>query len=124
VWLKLIFLGHNVRAYYRTGTTMAWTLVGSGDIAFPSDTPVEAGLAVTSHVDGTLGTANFSNGSVRDEDGEIRAESRREPRAGLKTSGRPDSNEVRRGSGLGDSSRVAARAARRPEDPGPVRFER
>jgi VCBS repeat protein/Big-like domain-containing protein len=68
VWLKLIFLGRNVRAYYRTGTTMAWTLVGSDDIAFPSDTPVEAGLAVTSHVDGTLATANFSNVSVRDED--------------------------------------------------------
>ena len=37
-------------------------------------------------------------------DGEIRAESRREPRAGLKTSGRPDANEVRKWSGRGDSN--------------------
>jgi hypothetical protein len=64
VWLKLQLWSGSVRAYYRTGTTMPWTFIGEDEIRFESDT-VEVGLAVSSHVDGSLATATFDHVSVR-----------------------------------------------------------
>ncbi|HVZ20287.1 MAG TPA: FG-GAP-like repeat-containing protein, partial [Vicinamibacterales bacterium] len=63
VWLKLMSVGSTVRAYYRTGDQMAWTLVGQDTISF--DSTIAVGLAVTSHDDGALATATFDNVSVR-----------------------------------------------------------
>lgn len=59
-WLTLGRVGDTIAAYYRASATDAWTLVGRETIpGLPAS--VLVGLAVTSHVDGTLATARFDN---------------------------------------------------------------
>ena len=59
VWLRLT--GHNgvIRGYYKKNLTDRWTLVGQDTLA--NYTEANVGLAVTSHTDGTLARATFSN---------------------------------------------------------------
>ena len=65
-WLTLGRVGDTISAYYRASATDAWTLVGRDTIAgLPPQ--VLVGLAVTSHVDGTLATARFDNVAVETE---------------------------------------------------------
>jgi hypothetical protein len=65
-WLTLGRVGDVISAYYRASATDAWTLVGRDTIAgLPPQ--VLVGLAVTSHVDGTLATARFDNVAVETE---------------------------------------------------------
>ena len=59
VWLRLTGLNGVIRGYYRKNLTDRWTLVGQDTIA--NYTQASVGLAVTSHADGTLATATFSN---------------------------------------------------------------
>ncbi|MGE0446190.1 MAG: phospholipase D-like domain-containing protein [Vicinamibacterales bacterium] len=60
-WVRLTRTGNTVRAYQSTnGST--WTLVGSDTIALGATALV--GLAVSSHVDGTLATATFTSVSL------------------------------------------------------------
>jgi VCBS repeat protein len=62
VWLRLTGLNGTIRGYYRKNLTDRWTLVGQDTIAnYPSPFDVFVGLAVTSHADGTLARATFSN---------------------------------------------------------------
>jgi hypothetical protein len=69
-WLTLGRVGDNISAYYRASATDAWTLVGRDTIpGLPAS--VLVGLAVTSHVDGTLATARFDN--IRVETGQLNA---------------------------------------------------
>jgi len=65
VWLKLAFRDGTVTAYYRKSATDLWTVVGRQ--ALPALANAEAGVAVTSHADGTLATARFSNLDIRDQ---------------------------------------------------------
>ena len=64
VWLKLVQNGGHVRAYYRHRTTDPWTFLAADDIRYSAGA-YEAGLAVSSHVDGTLARATFDNVTVR-----------------------------------------------------------
>ena len=58
-WLRLTRVGTSIRAYFRHAKTDAW--VNLGLIELPNlPATVEVGLAVSSHVDGTLATARFS----------------------------------------------------------------
>jgi hypothetical protein len=59
VWLKLVQDDNVVTAYYRKNITDAWTLVGSETMS--RDFYGQFGLAVSSHVDGTVATATFDN---------------------------------------------------------------
>jgi regulation of enolase protein 1 (concanavalin A-like superfamily) len=59
VWLKLTMHQTTIAAYYRKNLTDPWTLLG--EQAFSAWTEVEAGLAVTSHSDGVLANASFSD---------------------------------------------------------------
>jgi len=60
VWVKLSRVGDVITAYYRKTTTDFWTVVGSETLAgLGSD--VLVGLAVSSHADGSVATATFSN---------------------------------------------------------------
>jgi hypothetical protein len=62
VWLRLTGLNGTIRAYYKKNLTDRWTLLGQDTIAnYPSSSNVFSGLAVTSHADGTLAKATFSN---------------------------------------------------------------
>lgn len=63
VWLKLTVRDGDVRAFYRTPDG-PWTLIGRDHVTLGGD-PLEIGLAVTSHRDGTLATATFDNVSFR-----------------------------------------------------------
>ena len=63
VWLRLVVLGNRVEAYSRRLTTDRWVLIGIDELTRTRDT-LEIGLAVGSHVDGTLATATFDNVSV------------------------------------------------------------
>ena len=65
VWLKLVTKGGVVRAYYRKAATDEWTFVDEDQIAVTLR--YEAGLAVSSHVDGTLARATFDNVSVHSQ---------------------------------------------------------
>jgi hypothetical protein len=62
-WLALGRIGDTISAYYRPSANAAWTLVGRETLA---GLPVKVlvGLAVSSHVDGSLATAVFDNLSV------------------------------------------------------------
>jgi hypothetical protein len=62
-WLALGRIGDTISAYYRASATAPWTLVGRDTLAGLTF-GVFVGLAVSSHVDGTLGTAVFDNVSV------------------------------------------------------------
>jgi hypothetical protein len=69
-WLTLGRVGDNISAYYRASPTDAWTLVGRDSIpGLPAS--ILVGLAVTSHVDGTLATARFDN--IRVDTGQLNA---------------------------------------------------
>jgi regulation of enolase protein 1 (concanavalin A-like superfamily) len=58
-WLRLTRIGTSIRAYFRQAKTDPW--VNLGLIELPNlPSTVEVGLAVSSHVDGTLATARFS----------------------------------------------------------------
>jgi hypothetical protein len=59
VWLKLTRRGDLVTAYYRKNTTDFWTKLGD-QVLTGLTSMVAVGLAVTSHADGTLATATFS----------------------------------------------------------------
>jgi hypothetical protein len=62
-WLALGRIGDTISAYYRPTATASWTLVGRESLpGLPLK--VNLGLAVSSHVDGTLATAVFDNVSV------------------------------------------------------------
>jgi regulation of enolase protein 1 (concanavalin A-like superfamily) len=60
-WVKLVRLGTAISAY-ASADGNAWTLVATETI--PMATIVNAGLAVSSHRDGTLATATFSSVTV------------------------------------------------------------
>ncbi len=55
-WLRLVRTG-NVFTGYESADGVNWTHVGAATIALPA--AVHAGLAITSHKDGVLGTATF-----------------------------------------------------------------
>ncbi|MGH9144819.1 MAG: FG-GAP-like repeat-containing protein, partial [Vicinamibacterales bacterium] len=59
VWLRLTRTGNDIRAYVRKAKTDPW--VNLALIALPGlPATVKVGVAVSSHVDGTLATASFS----------------------------------------------------------------
>jgi regulation of enolase protein 1 (concanavalin A-like superfamily) len=63
VWLRLARFGDVIRAYSRKSIVDPWTLVG--EQVLPNlPHPVQIGLAVSSHVDGRLAEATFSNVSA------------------------------------------------------------
>jgi hypothetical protein len=59
VWLRLTAVNGVIRGYYKKNLTDRWTLVGQDTLA--NYTQANVGLAVTSHADGTLAKATFSN---------------------------------------------------------------
>ncbi len=63
VWLRLSRVGDQVFAYWRAGATDSWIAVGSQNVPTLPGT-VYVGLAVSSHVDGTLATATFDHVTV------------------------------------------------------------
>src|SRR5207302_1097713 len=62
VWLRLVRADSVILAFYRKNTTDGWTELGTQSLAMAST--VGVGLAVTSHADGTLATAAFSNVTI------------------------------------------------------------
>ncbi len=60
VWVKLERLGDEITAYFRISNTHSWTVIGRQTLANFGPNAV-AGLAVTSHADGTVATATFSH---------------------------------------------------------------
>ena len=62
VWLRFIIGNGEVRAYYRKSATDLWTFLGQDRVAL--GVPYEAGLAVSSHVDGRLARATFDNVTI------------------------------------------------------------
>jgi hypothetical protein len=64
VWLKLQRTDAVITAYYRKETTDAWTMIDQETLAnLPADPLV--GLAVSSHVDGSVATASFSRVAIQ-----------------------------------------------------------
>ncbi len=63
VWLKVGRVGNTVSAYYRTSLNQTWTLVTRQTISALRSS-VYVGLAVSSHVDGSLATAVFDRLSL------------------------------------------------------------
>jgi regulation of enolase protein 1 (concanavalin A-like superfamily) len=61
-WVKLVRSGSTVSAYY-SATGASWTLVGSD--SFSMAATIYVGLAVSSHLNGTLAQATFDNVSVQ-----------------------------------------------------------
>ena len=59
-WLAIGRIGDTISAYYRPSASAAWTLVGR-EVLSGLPVSVLVGLAVSSHVDGTLATAVFDN---------------------------------------------------------------
>ena len=60
IWLRLVRTGDVIRAFYRRTTTDPWTFVGEQRFTgLPAR--LSAMLVVSSHVDGTLATANFES---------------------------------------------------------------
>jgi O-glycosyl hydrolase/regulation of enolase protein 1 (concanavalin A-like superfamily) len=66
VWVRLVRSGNQFTASYSTNGT-SWTQVGSTQ-SVTMATNTQAGLAVTSHTNGTLNTSIFSNVSVTTPD--------------------------------------------------------
>ena len=62
-WLKLTRTGDRVAAYYRDADTDAWTHVGDETLSGLADI-VDVGLAVSSHADGVLATATFTDVAI------------------------------------------------------------
>jgi hypothetical protein len=78
VWLRLTVRGGTactptcasvtvVRAYYRKNTSDTWIFLGEQQYAGTQDQFALVGLAVSSHVDGTLATAKFSSVTAREK---------------------------------------------------------
>jgi FG-GAP-like repeat len=63
VWLKVGRVGDTVSAYYRTSLSQTWRLVARQTMT-ALRTSVYVGLALTSHVDGSLATAVFDRVSL------------------------------------------------------------
>ena len=63
VWLRLSRAGNAVSAYWRSGATGAWMLIGTQMFADLND-GLQVGLAVSSHVHGTLARAAFDHVDV------------------------------------------------------------
>jgi regulation of enolase protein 1 (concanavalin A-like superfamily) len=59
VWLRLTGFRGVIRGYYKKNLTDRWTLLGQDTLS--NYTTANVGLAVTSHADGTLARATFSN---------------------------------------------------------------
>jgi regulation of enolase protein 1 (concanavalin A-like superfamily) len=66
VWIRVTRTGSTISAY-RSSNGSAWTLVGSQTIAMSGS--VYVGLAVSSHVTGTIATATFDNVTVSQSGG-------------------------------------------------------
>lgn len=64
VWLKLTRRWERIVAHYRKHATDPWTRIGEAAVDFPSQTSMQYGLAVSSHVDGRLARAAFDNVTV------------------------------------------------------------
>ncbi len=62
-WLRIGRVGDTISAYYRATPSAPWTFVGRETLTGLPAT-IYAGLAVSSHVDGTLATAVFDNVAV------------------------------------------------------------
>lgn len=69
-WIRLERIG-NTFTGYRSEDGNNWTQVATGDVTFGTDATV--GLAVTSHNDGVLASASFSNVTVENIGGSIPA---------------------------------------------------
>ena len=65
-WLAIGRIGDTISAYYRPSASAAWTLVGR-EVLSGLPVSVLVGLAVSSHVDGTLATAVFDNLTIDQE---------------------------------------------------------
>jgi regulation of enolase protein 1 (concanavalin A-like superfamily) len=63
VWLRLARAGNDVTAYWRSGSTGAWTPIGTQTFANLENT-LEVGLVVSSHVHGTLARATLDHVDV------------------------------------------------------------
>jgi regulation of enolase protein 1 (concanavalin A-like superfamily) len=63
VWLRLSRTGDVVSAFWRSGDNGAWTPIGTQTFASLADS-VQIGLAVSSHVHGTLASATFDHVSI------------------------------------------------------------
>jgi len=63
VWLRLSRAGNNVTAYWRSGASGAWTLIGTQVFDNLADS-VQVGLVVSSHVHGTLARATFDQVAI------------------------------------------------------------
>jgi len=63
-WLKITRSGNTYTAYTRTSGTAAWTLIPGSSITISLGTSMLAGLAVTSHNSGVLGTATMNHVKV------------------------------------------------------------
>ena len=62
-WLRIGRVGDTISAYYRATPSAPWTFVGRETLTGLPAT-IYVGLAVSSHVDGTLATAVFDNVAV------------------------------------------------------------
>jgi regulation of enolase protein 1 (concanavalin A-like superfamily) len=62
-WVRLVRTGNTITAYTRADGTLQWMQVGSQTYTALPDT-LQVGLAVSSHVDGTLATATFDHVDV------------------------------------------------------------
>jgi regulation of enolase protein 1 (concanavalin A-like superfamily) len=63
VWLRLSRAGNNVSAYWRSGASGAWTLIGTQAFTDLANS-LQVGLAVSSHVHATLARARFDQVAV------------------------------------------------------------
>jgi regulation of enolase protein 1 (concanavalin A-like superfamily) len=62
VWLRLVRSGSSVVAYSRRDASEGWSRIGEDTIALGRT--VQVGLAVSSHVDGTLASASFDSVTI------------------------------------------------------------
>jgi regulation of enolase protein 1 (concanavalin A-like superfamily) len=63
VWLRLARVGSRISAYYRRDASEGWSHISDDTIALAP--AVHVGLAVSSHVDGTLASASFDNVTIQ-----------------------------------------------------------
>lgn len=64
LYLRIVRVGATFAAY-TSGDGAAWTPIPGSTVALPLSGPVLAGLAITSHMSGTLGTATFDSVSLQ-----------------------------------------------------------
>jgi len=60
VWIRLSRVGNDVTGFYRVSTTEPWHVIGTQTFSALDDA-LQVGIAVSSHVHGTLATAAFDN---------------------------------------------------------------